>query len=166
MLLDVEIFLKKELEQAVAFFRPQYNEGSFPKSDEDVTRVFGYNVIKHPKYNIGIYEVGLNNKALKSIKCKTDWEHYHKYIGVADDTNQIVEYMEKTGFSNCVVFITPIYKDQQTPTGGWRWHKWGQYIGKHKITSEYLYDEPDIDQVLVWEIIVIDIKKYNSYMES
>lgn len=36
--------------------------------------------------------------------------------------------------------------------GGWRWHKWGAYIGKQKPTTEYLDDEPDIEQVFCYHI--------------
>jgi hypothetical protein len=38
--------------------------------------------------------------------------------------------------------------------GGWRWHKWGPYIGEHEPTTEYLADEPKIDEVWVFHIFV------------
>ncbi len=36
--------------------------------------------------------------------------------------------------------------------GGWRWHKWGQYIGAKEPTTEYLDDEPEIDHVFCYHI--------------
>jgi hypothetical protein len=42
----------------------------------------------------------------------------------------------------------PMIQDKESEGGGWRWHKWGQYIGKHDIKCEYLDDEDlsDISQ--------------------
>ncbi len=49
-----------------------------------------------------------------------------------------------------VVSFTPIRKADQPPDGGWRWHKWGPYIGEHRPQCEYIYDEPAIDEVYVY----------------
>lgn len=50
------------------------------------------------------------------------------------------------------VTITHIRKDDQESEGGWRWHKWGPYVGARDPQCEYLYDEPDIDGVVVAHI--------------
>lgn len=50
--------------------------------------------------------------------------------------------------------MTSIYKNQQPPVGGWRWHKWGSYIGTYESKHEYLYDE-DIDMIYVYHIYEI-----------
>lgn len=50
------------------------------------------------------------------------------------------------------VFFTPMVRAEQSPEGGWRWHKWGEYIGDHTPTAEYLYDEPEIERVYVVSI--------------
>lgn len=49
-------------------------------------------------------------------------------------------------------FFTHIEK---TPgqTGGWRWHKWGPYVGEGEPTREYLDDEPGFDDG-VWVVHV------------
>lgn len=39
------------------------------------------------------------------------------------------------------VGFNPIEQDPENPGGGWRWHKWGSYIGKHDVQYEYLDDE-------------------------
>lgn len=49
-----------------------------------------------------------------------------------------------------VAFLTCIRKADQSPNGGWRWHKWGPYIGDHEPQCEYLYDEEGIDEVYVY----------------
>ena len=41
--------------------------------------------------------------------------------------------------------------------GGWRWHKWGEYIGKGKPTMEYLDDEKEFNEgVYVYHILQLD----------
>ena len=50
------------------------------------------------------------------------------------------------------VFFTPIRKEDQDPKGGWRWHKWGEYIGEKTPEMEYIYDEPKISIVYVVHI--------------
>ena len=37
----------------------------------------------------------------------------------------------------------------------WRWHKWGPYIGTKEPKCEYLYDEPEIDKVVIFELYEI-----------
>lgn len=38
--------------------------------------------------------------------------------------------------------------------GGWRWHKWGPYIGDGEPTTEYLDDEPEFVQgVYVYHVL-------------
>lgn len=51
----------------------------------------------------------------------------------------------------CISFVT-MRKDEQPEHGGWRWHKWGHYYGAQNPQYEYLYDEPEIESVVVFEI--------------
>jgi len=51
-----------------------------------------------------------------------------------------------------VITVTPIFRVEQSSEGGWRWHKWGEYIGTQEPKYEYLYDEKDIDKVYVYHI--------------
>lgn len=88
--------------------------------------------------------------------------------GVADNLDQIDEYVnskikeaEKYYKSNLdeinfVVTVTPILKSHEPEDGGWRWSKWGQYIGTRESEAEYLYDEPEIDSIFVFEVLVIE----------
>ena len=54
-----------------------------------------------------------------------------------------------------VLLLTPIVNEHTDSAGTWRWHKWGQYIGHHKIEHEYLNDEEGIDFVFVWELVPV-----------
>lgn len=57
-----------------------------------------------------------------------------------------------------VVAFTPVLKSEQPEQGGWRWHKWGPYIGNQREMGgdyevhEYLYDEPKCDVIYVFHI--------------
>lgn len=87
------------------------------------------------------------------------WEHWDEVeispYGVCDGWEQIIEkwpMIRDDQSKRFIITLTPIIKEQQSPDGGWRWHKWGPYIGKHQQTQEYLYDEPHIDRVYVYHI--------------
>ena len=74
--------------------------------------------------------------------------------GVCDNYQQILDQCPMLKESDRQFFITikSVKKSEQSDCGGWRWHKWGQYIGTHKITTEYLYDEPIVEEVFVYHI--------------
>lgn len=66
--------------------------------------------------------------------------------GVSDNIEQIKEYYkEEIEDPNRKFFIhlTPVWQEKEYAGkgGGWRWHKWGNYIGKLNPQCEYLDDE-------------------------
>lgn len=81
--------------------------------------------------------------------------------GVADDVENfkkvyaaIIEHPER----DFIVSVTSIIKDNEPSSGGWRWHKWGPYIGTKNPQHEYLFDEDDsIKEIIVFH--VYEIKK-------
>lgn len=78
--------------------------------------------------------------------------------GVCDDYKQVIDKcpMLITSERKFVMSVTPIKKSTQSPTGGWRWHKWGDYIGTQKRSGcEYIYDEPEIELVYCYNIVEI-----------
>jgi hypothetical protein len=78
--------------------------------------------------------------------------------GVADNIEQVLAlYKEDLNNPNRKFCIATdiIYKSDQSEWGGWRWEKWGRYIGTHHIQSEYLYHETGIDQVMLYHIYEI-----------
>lgn len=85
-------------------------------------------------------------------------ESYISSYGVCDDYSQILEkyknfiYVPDRKF---VIILCEIRKDQEPQEGGWRWHKWGEYIGTQESQSEYIHDEPEIERVFVYHIYEI-----------
>ena len=74
--------------------------------------------------------------------------------GVCDDVDQLLsQYPElEADGREFAVTLTPVIKSEQPETGGWRWHKWGPYIGTQNSQCEYLYDEDGIERVYCYHI--------------
>jgi hypothetical protein len=118
------------------------------------------NKIIHPE--TGIYEIGHFNfdhdfkENCKRWSALSDLSinGYLNCYGVCDTYKQILEQYPGiiTSDRKFVISITPILKENQSKKGGWRWYKWGSYIGKHTPITEYLYDDPSIDKVYVYTI--------------
>ena len=79
---------------------------------------------------------------------------YRGCYGVCDSVENLLQvYMElQTSDREFTVTLTPIIKAEQSSDGGWRWHKWGEYIGQQEPTCEYIYNEPIIEKVYVYHI--------------
>lgn len=76
------------------------------------------------------------------------------WYGVCDSVEQLLaKYPElEASERQFLVTVHPLKKSEQSPDGGWRWHKWGEYIGTQEPLREYLYDEPVIEEVMVYQI--------------
>lgn len=112
----------------------------------------------------GIYLSGTSSHYFFQDQIMEEWEsfgtqgNYRSNYGVCDNHEQIIkEYpeLQECKDRNFVVIMTPIYKNEQESEGGWRWHKWGEYIGDKTPTHEYLYDEPDIEMIYVYHIFEV-----------
>lgn len=85
--------------------------------------------------------------------------HSMDAYGTADNVQQVLERFERVianpdikvvfGFNN-------VYRENQSESGGWRWHKNGEYIGNQKPTHEYLYDDTHIDKIIQFHVYVIE----------
>lgn len=80
----------------------------------------------------------------------------HPY-GVCDNYEQIFEKIKRLEFykkskEKFVIFLCEHSKKNQPECGGWRWHKWGTYIGEQEPQCEYLYDEPEIEKVYSFRV--------------
>ena len=119
----------------------------------------------------GVYVCGLNSEyTLERITNYRKVEGFDSPIywcnyGVADNASQVLDYYENyllTNYSDYmngrkfIITMTPIFKEDQPEYGGWRWHKWGQYIGDFTPQCEYLYNEQGIDYVWVFTILEIE----------
>lgn len=73
--------------------------------------------------------------------------------GVCDSIEQFKEKIDCNAFKDPVfVSFVQICRAAQSFEGGWRWHKWGPYIGEQKPQCEYLHDEPNIEEVYTFSI--------------
>lgn len=102
--------------------------------------------------------------------------------GVADNATQVIRHLEnslKTYFYGndfddefylgkslvkmielypeykLVLLMTPHMNTKDCSWGGWRWHKWGEYIGVHEPRHEYLSYEKGIDYVLSYDLEIV-----------
>lgn len=76
-------------------------------------------------------------------------------IGVCDTPEQLFELLPmsvKAGEKNYAISMVQIRRAEQPPQGGWRWHKWGAYIGCQKPEHEYLFHDTHIDAVWTFHI--------------
>jgi hypothetical protein len=75
------------------------------------------------------------------------FENYEKIThGVADTIEQIKEYYKEEVLDEnkkYAIALTPVWQEIENKGkgGGWRWHKWGEYIGKLDPQCEHLDDE-------------------------
>lgn len=79
--------------------------------------------------------------------------------GVCDSSSQLVESLPKAvleGPEKFVVSMVLLKKSEQPKEGGWRWHKWGPYIGHQKPQREYLADEPEIEEVWTYHVYKLE----------
>jgi hypothetical protein len=77
--------------------------------------------------------------------------------GVCDSPENLLEHPDYKEILNhpqrrFTVFLAEIRKEDQGERG-WRWHKWGPYIGAHEPQYEYLADEEGIERVFVFQIV-------------
>jgi hypothetical protein len=116
---------------------------------------------KQWKHGTGIYQCNLgfnfSHEEFEEFKdqCNIPYDDefnafaptYHKsQYGVADNLDQIKEYFKEEiddPDSKYFISLTPVFQDLENKGkgGGWRWHKWGEYIGKLNPQCEYLDDE-------------------------
>lgn len=96
--------------------------------------------------------------------------------GVCDNIDQVLNYpcwkqteMEpdipirsflEESEKNYFISLYKINQNLQSKADGWRWCKWGKYIGKHDIQCEYLFDEDlsDIGQDFVYVFHIYEFK--------
>lgn len=85
---------------------------------------------------------------LKLYPLVDDWFNCY---GVCDSPDQLIErYGEKLEQDPRKLFVTfwKVDKRREPKHGGWRWHKWGPYIGDKSPQHEYITDEDDSIKVV------------------
>lgn len=105
-----------------------------------------------------IWEAEDGSTHLENGKVIPEHDELISSYGVCDTVEQVLE-RYKSVIDNpnvqIVINVSPITKSSQPSDGGWRWHKWGEYIGTQEPTQEYLYDEEHIDEVLIFHVFAV-----------
>lgn len=119
----------------------------------------GKEMLYPKKIKDGIFEGPLNELYWVEGMCKQEnKEVTHYYIGVCDNYEQILKeypHIEICKDHTFFIYLTPITREEQPQEGGWRWHKWGPYIGDKNPQQEYLYDEQEIEKVYIFDVFDI-----------
>lgn len=112
-------------------------------------------------YN-GIYEIGhFNGKYEFEGKFEdypsfeqTNEDEYLGAYGVCDNYQQILDKYPELMVRDRKFFVTlcKVTAAEEESPGGWRWHKWGTYIGTHDPQYEYIADETGIEFVYCYHI--------------
>lgn len=117
-------------------------------------------------YKLGIYLplypegelINISNSIDVPLSPYTEYNSGNSY-GVCDNVQNFLDVFDeelKTSIDKVFVTLTPIHKHEQYECDGWRWRKWGHYIGNQIPTTEYLYDEPLIDTIYLYHIYKLD----------
>jgi hypothetical protein len=111
---------------------------------------------------LGCFGWGINFHNLMSgfSAFKPEYSEDYESFGVADNLSQILEYGKKYIDHPTIMYVLSlaIITKEGQGDGGWRWHKWGDYIGKKHPCREYLADEPEIEEVLVFSFHRVCLK--------
>ena len=117
----------------------------------------------------GVYQIGHFNFNYMLPGYPNDWEDFPDMPGPKDEyddgpneygvCDSPTQFMEALGDfleadpGQFVVSLTLIRKKDDDPVGGWRWHKWGPYIGKQKRDGcEYLAQESTIEEIYCYHV--------------
>jgi hypothetical protein len=112
------------------------------------------------KIQTGIYETWDISNLIDSLlldRYPSFGNSFSSY-GVCDSIKQLIEKMPpviKKSKRKFVIGVAYISRVNQSSPGGWRWHKWGPYIGTKKPRHEYLYDDKHIKGVWLYHIVEI-----------
>lgn len=95
----------------------------------------------------------LDHHKLETLVRTDDWSWDQAYpdlvinsYGVCDSPAQFLERYRAMLESDDRTFVVGFTHVPKRPgAGGWRWHKWGPYIGDGRPTREYLADESGFD---------------------
>jgi len=119
---------------------------------------------KLQKIKTGFFHAGLNPHIILKDSIKDEWPVFGNYpngealtiqtevdtwfncYGVCDSPEQFIgRFEEKLQNDPRKLFVTffKIEKKKQPKQDGWRWHKWGPYIGDKNPQHEHIFDEDE-----------------------
>jgi len=78
--------------------------------------------------------------------------------GLCDSPEQLLELYPHLDDDGTPRFLTfhKISREHQHPTGGFRYHKNGKYVGKQRPRCEYLYDDDHIDFICSFHVYRVE----------
>lgn len=136
---------------------------------EDIRYIF--NKMLPKKVARGVYLGGLNSFSLcikdkyvefpnlgKKTKIMGHYIYFKQSYGLCDNSYQIFKkYWWEIihPFRVFSIILTPVYRDSQPKQFGFRYHKWGEYIGNQNPKHEYLYDDKHIRKIYSFKIVEI-----------
>lgn len=140
---EIEIARRMSIAEEHKFeYIPQCDESLKQHGDGIYECNFGFN-FSHEEFlefdNIGMIPFEQSFEVFKPDYIKDQY-------GVADSIEQIKEYFKEeiqNPNRKFIISFATAFQDKQNKGkgGGWRWHKWGPYIGKLDSQCEYLDDE-------------------------
>lgn len=144
----VELTVNKENENRLNQINKELKEKGYFEKLESIE----YLSPNHPHWRPmkGIYEGPFSDPNFSFMLydefLETGRQPMPETYGVADSIEQIIEHHKREYINSpekYVLFFTKIYqrKENKGQWGGWRWHKWGPYIGNLNPRCEYLDDE-------------------------
>lgn len=169
--LDLNLIQKeiKDLENYISKNNLHHRELSvFKELINDLKKAKNINHFLIP-IKTGIYK-GCWSKSDLEDYCGLEVEEYHSFFnkndinssirenfGVADNIEQILEHYPELLKSedNFIVIFSDVYRKYQPESYGFRYEKFGEYIGTQNIQHEFIYDDKHIDKVIIYEIFKI-----------
>lgn len=131
----------------------------------DIEELTNFRRMKYSEQPILLHYYGVSDNATQVKNYIDECINVYQHGYTHNDTNEyrkgkrLVRFMQAMEKENrdygFVLLLTPIVNEHTYSAGTWRWHKWGQYIGHHKIEHEYLNDEEGVDFVFVWHLIPV-----------
>lgn len=139
----------------------------YPRMYDEIARSMGGRADPLRVYR-GIYETHLNFEheienliadhwpsfALGMGVGRDDW--FNSY-GVVDHWTQLPLKVLDEDPRPLLVYLARHRREDQ-PEYGWRWHKWGPYLGVHEGATDYEYLRDALDVVEVFSYCIVELK--------
>lgn len=172
--LDTSVFEFKNVKRVVLSCYPSIKAKEHTLSDDDWKQIHkDYKEIYFPKEIVsGIFiEKSWVPLALEETTIKPSKGQYHSYpadinidislnYGVCDNYEQILENIPQLVSDpdrKFFIILKEMLKSEQPKYGGWRWCKWGSYIGTQNSVADYLFDEPEVEKIICFQIHQFEI---------
>ena len=166
MLVDIEFKGRKEIIEILKKGDDYSIEDSdLEKEEKEIWEtISNFYLYNHKKLTTGIYEVdgGFNFDHYLEDILNYSVDSFFLFsskgaFGTCDNHEQVLQRYPELYEDNDAYFVTliKVRKEDQPEKGGWRWHKFGAYIGDKNPQKEYLADEPEIDEVYCYHIYKI-----------